>query len=74
VPDIPHLSAEQHREASADAGPDERHDEDNRDELGVHHYNRPQILFVWMSNVTTKDTFVPTPVAPAQMVLSPCFT
>lgn len=37
------LPGEQDREASADASGGERHDEDNGDELGVHHECCPQM-------------------------------
>jgi hypothetical protein len=70
VSGIPHLSAEQDREASTDAGDDERHDQDNGDELGVHHCNCPHMLPASQTNVTPRDIFVPTPIEPSQTVLS----
>jgi hypothetical protein len=36
---VPRLPGEQDREASADTGGNERHDEYDGDKLGVHHYN-----------------------------------
>jgi hypothetical protein len=73
MPGTPHLSAEQDGETSADASGNERHDEDNGDELGVHHDGSPQVCWRSRSNVTTKDPFVPTPAVP-QTVLPTCLT
>ena len=68
------LSAEQDSEASADAGGDERDDEDYGDELGVHSCCRPQTWLPSQVNEPVAETLLPSLVSPSKTVLSRCPT
>ena len=67
-------SAEQDRQASTDAGDDERHDEDACDELGVHHECASRMQLSSLFDETSSVILVPSLALPRQTVLSPCST